>query len=291
MQHTRRARLIDPRRMAMFTIDELTALFRAGRSRDRLYILLGLNCGFTNIDLANLRTFEVFLDAERPHIHKRRHKTGVEARWLLWPETASLLKRLRVPENPGKLWLLTEYGNPLVETSFECRRDSVDQMWKLLCARTRLKRHLGFRFMRKTGASAIKRLGGLEESEMYLAHQEPGLNKSYANRNWDRMWACLEKFRAQLPFLGPAWELDPAECLFTQDGNPDWSEVHPPWVQRATKRSETGLLNVSLNKLKGKYYARVYRDGETHSKGYFGTAEEADKAAAVIRRKLEAVSA
>lgn len=271
-----------------FTPQELTRIFRAGRPRDRLYILLGLNCGLTSSEISSLRTFEVSLDAERPFIHRRRGKTGVEARWCLWPETAALLRGQRARANAGRYWLLTEAGNPLVEVDDRCRRDAVDQAWKSLWPRTGMTRWLGFRFLRKTGAGAVKRLGGLEESEMYLSHQEPGLNKHYANRNWERMWSCLERYRAELPFLGAAWELDPCECLFTQDAaSPDWSEANPPWVQRVTKRSRSGLLNVSLHAKKGKYYGRIYRRGRTYCTGYFDRPDDAAAAAREIRRQLD----
>jgi integrase len=272
--------------VATYSMDELTRLFRAGRTRDRLYILLGLNCGFTSIEISTLRTFEVFLDAADPYIHRRRHKTGVEAKWLLWPETVTLLRRHRAPDNAHRSWLLTREGNELVEDTRECRKDAIDQAWTALWPRSGLPGWRGHRFLRKTGANAVKKLGGLEESEMYLAHQEPGLNKHYANRNWEKMWACLDRYRAQLPFLGLAWDLDPEECLFTQAGNPAWEDINPPHVQRVNKRSRTRLLNVSLNAEKGMFYARVYERGRTYSRGYFAKAEDAAAAAAQIRRLL-----
>lgn len=269
-----------------YTTPELARLFRAARQRERLYILLGLNLGFTSSEVANLRTFEVFLDGESSYVHKRRNKTGVEARWRLWPETAALLRRLKAPDNPERRWVLSGEGNALVEVNELCRRDAIDQAWKSLHRRVPDTRWLGFRFLRKTGADAIKRLGGLEESEMFLAHQEPGLNKAYANRNWNRMWRCLEAFRAELPFLGPSWDLAPEECLFTQIA---WGDIEAPHSQRVTKRSALGRLNVSFNKRKKKFYVRVYRDGRTHWGGYFETEEAADRAALEIRLRLDGI--
>ncbi|GMV25141.1 MAG: hypothetical protein AMXMBFR58_11720 [Phycisphaerae bacterium] len=271
-----------------FTIPELCRLFRAATSRERLFLLLGLNCGFTSGEMSSLRTFEVLSEDGVSFIHKRRAKTGVEAKWRLWPETAALLRRHRAPANAGRNWLLTGAGNPLVEVGEHGRRDAVDRAWSGLWARAHPDRWLSYRFLRKTGANAIKRLGGLEESEMYLAHQEPGINKHYANRNWPKMWVCLEGYRAELPFLGSAWDIDPEECLFTQTGTSEWSEVNPPWVQHVTRRSRTGILNVSLHPVKRKFYARVYEKGRTYSSGYFGDEEQARKAAVEIRRRLEA---
>jgi hypothetical protein len=274
--------------VASFTTDELTRMFRAANSRERLYLLLGLNCGFTSGEVSSLRTFEVFLEVPEPYIHKRRAKTGVEAKWMLWPETSTLLRRHKAPANEKHLWLLTEAGNPLVDSDQMWRRDAIDKSWDSLRARSGMKRWLGYRFLRKTGASAVKRLGGLEESEMYLAHQELGLNKHYANRQWPKLWACLARYRSELPFLGPAWDLDPSECLFTQNGNPDWADANPPWVQHVTKRSELGLLNVSLHKEKRKYFGRIYKRGKNYFTKYFDTAEEARVAVKELRRRLDA---
>jgi integrase len=254
--------------VAIFTIEELSTLWEEASNKVRLFMLLGLNCGFTSSEVSNLRTFEVFLDAGEPFVHRFRDKTGVEARWCLWPETVLLLQALKADENGERRWLLTEYGNPLVEVTPRTRRDAVEQAWKALLRLIDPDRRLGFRFLRKTGADAIKRLGTLEESEMYLAHAEPGINKAYANRNWGRMWECLRQLRLQLPFLGEHFSLARNEdCLAAP-----------------TKRSTTGFRNVSFHAGKNRFYARVMVDGQVRCSGYFRTAEEASRAVDGIRQ-------
>jgi len=252
-----------------FTVQELEKLWEAASDKERVFILLGLNCGFTSSEISNLRTFEVIADVDVPYIHRFRGKTGVEARWCLWPETLLLLRALKADENKDKRWLLTEYGNPLVEVTPRTRRDAIEQKWKKLIERAGLGRSLGFRFLRKTGADAIKRFGGLEESEMYLAHAEVGINKAYANRNWSRLWECLRQLRQTLPFLGEGFNFARAK-----------NEPALP-----TKRSRTGLRNVSFHQGKQRYYARVCVKGEVRCSGYFKTPEEAALAAKNIRQK------
>jgi integrase len=264
-ERAREAREVVSGDVATFTIQELTALWTAAENKVRLFILLGLNCGFTSSEVSDVRTFEVFLDGETPHIHRRRNKTGIEAKWALWPETILLLRTRQAPQNGELRWLLTERGNPLVEVNARTRRDAIEKHWAKLVLEAKLDRHLGFRFLRKTGADAIKRLGGLEESEMYLSHQEPGINKAYANRNWSRMWECLRQLRQQLPFLGEGFSLARRN-----------TEPPPP-----TRRSKTGFRNVSYHAAKERYYARVCVQGEIRCSGYFRTAEEA---AAVVER-------
>jgi hypothetical protein len=256
--------------VATFTIEELSVLWAAAGNKVRLFMLLGLNCGFTSSEVSNLRTFEAFLDVEEPFVHRFRDKTGVEARWCLWPETVQFLRAFKADENGERRWLLTEYGNPLVEVTPRTRRDAVEQAWKALLQRIAPDRRLGIRFLRKTGADAIKRLGTLEESEMYLAHAEPGINKAYANRNWGRMWECLRQLRLQLPFLGEKFSLAPKENCSTAP----------------TKRSTTGFRNVSYHAGKDRFYARVMVDGKVRWSGYFRSAEEAANAALLIRSAI-----
>lgn len=276
-ERARAARQVVSGDVASFTIEELQILWRAARERDRLFILLGLNCGFTSSEISDLRTFEIFLDAQQPYIHRRRNKTGVEARWSLWPETANALLRHQAPENPELRWLLTNYGNPLVEVTPTTRRDAIEQAWKSLVERSEVERRLGFRFLRKTGADAIKRLGGLDLSEMFLSHQEPGLNKHYANRDWPKLWTCLQELRDQMPFLQD-------RSFTSQDASKP--ESSPAFARRPTKRSRTGRLNVSFHEGKKRYYGRVYKSGRTYCTKYFPTAEEAASAAATLRLEL-----
>jgi hypothetical protein len=47
--------------------------------------------------------------------------------------------------------------------------------------------------------------GGLEVSEMYLAHAEVGMNKHYAGRDWDKLETALAVMGEQLaPMFGGA---------------------------------------------------------------------------------------
>ncbi|MEO0511755.1 MAG: hypothetical protein AAF108_02520 [Planctomycetota bacterium] len=255
--------------VATFKVDELTALWGVASNRMRLYILLGLNCDFTSSEIANLRTFEVFLEVPEPYAHRFRDKTGVEARWALWPETVEVLCAQKTTLNVEKRWLLTSYGNPLVEVTRRTRRDAIEQAWKRMLSTSGIERRLGFRYLRKTGADAIKRMGSLEESEMYLSHAEPGINKVYANRNWDRMWACLQQLRAELPLLvGSSYS---ARQIETEPAR--------------SSRSATGYRNVCYHGGKKRYYAKIMVDGVVRCSSYFPTAEEAARAAMALRSR------
>jgi integrase len=188
-----------------YSSEDLSKLFHAASPRERLYILLGLNCGFTSSEIGSLARFELFLDDPQPFVHRKRPKTGVEARWKLWPETVAAIRQNLAERNPQQLAFLSIAGNPLVEVNDRCRRDVIKQAWAPLLKKAGIANPLGFKFLRKTGADRIKKLGGLEVSEMYLSHAEAnGMNRHYANRNWTQMHGCLELLREQLK---PLWHL------------------------------------------------------------------------------------
>jgi integrase len=67
--------------------DEIRRMQEAAGPQLRATILLGVNCGLGNSDVANLPIDAVDLDAGR--VELPRPKTGVERRCPLWPETVS----------------------------------------------------------------------------------------------------------------------------------------------------------------------------------------------------------
>ncbi len=187
-----------------FGIDELAAIWAAAPERVRLYMLLALNFGWTSKEISDAKTFNFDLRADEPFAFKSRSKTDVMARWVVWPETALALNANKAPMNPEKRWLLNQKGLPLVRVG-DYRRDAVYEAWKRTLAKTDEEqvRRLGFRFLRKTAGNWIKQQSGLEASEMFLSHGEPGgeMNRFYANRRWDVMWESLRAFRQALSFL------------------------------------------------------------------------------------------
>jgi len=101
--------------VTVFTKDELTALLKDASDRTKLYILMMLNCGMTQKDIADLQADEV--DWATGRIIRKRSKTsGHEnvptVNYLLWPETLRLLVQERNPIGDG-LVLLNSNGAPL----------------------------------------------------------------------------------------------------------------------------------------------------------------------------------
>jgi hypothetical protein len=182
-----------------FKLDQLTALWTTADDRLRTWIALGLNCAFGSMELATLKRSEIKLGTQ-PHIARHRQKSNVYGKWMLWPETVELLKAN--VERTGELALLSETGMPLVAESLDGRSDLIHKPWMRLAGRADVTGT--FKLLRKTAAWMIKKIAGLETSEMMLAHIEGSasgtgkMNKHYAPRDWQKLADALLVMREKL---------------------------------------------------------------------------------------------
>ncbi len=116
----------------MFEADEILAMLDAAGLQLYAMILLGINAGFGNADVAMLPMKA--LDLKRGWVDYPRPKAGVSRRVPLWPETMAALKKVLsnrpTPKDPADVDLvfITKYGlrwakdtsdNPV---SAECRK-------------------------------------------------------------------------------------------------------------------------------------------------------------------------
>jgi integrase len=83
----------------MFEAAEIRAMLAATSVPLKAMILLGINCGFGNTDVANLTTTN--LDLKGGWCNFPRPKTGISRRCPLWPETVQALRAVR-PEARDK---------------------------------------------------------------------------------------------------------------------------------------------------------------------------------------------
>ncbi len=183
----------------VFTPDELAKLWKAANEQNRLFLSLGLNCGFAQMETATLRAWEVDLKTDPKCIARHRRKTEVYGSWVLWDVTADLLARRlrRTPENAEEYAFLTRYGQTYVRYNDSNRIDAIGQAWRKLVKKAGVTK-LGFKYLRKTGADMIRKIGGLEVSEAYLAHSERTLARVYSNRDFDKLGVALRTMEAEL---------------------------------------------------------------------------------------------
>jgi integrase len=163
-----------PAEIETFSVEEVREFLAAcdGFSeRTKLYILLMLNCGQYQQDVAELRQDEV--DWKRGTIRRARSKTrergGPVVTYKLWPETFALLRKHR---SPGELVLTTDEGNPLVKEWLEDGKyrkyDAIRSAWHRLAEKMGMKKsRLGMKHLRKTSASL---LGEHPQYKFYATH-------------------------------------------------------------------------------------------------------------------------
>ena len=167
-------------RIVTYTNEEIAALISAASQRTELYLLLMLNCGMTQKDIADLKQSEV-LWAESRIVRKRsktRRKKGVPTvSYQLWPRTSHLLSLERASTD-SEFVLLNERGGPLwqaeVSTDGTIRKiDNIRTAFQRLTAKVKIRKTL--KSLKKTSATRIKsngRFRGLERLFLGLSKRD-----------------------------------------------------------------------------------------------------------------------
>ena len=182
-----------------FDPERMKRLLGAATERCRLYILLGLNTGYTQIDIANLRRDQIFETNGDVFLIRKREKTShqndFKTQHYLWPETWELLWKNLAPENVENLALLNVNGRKLKRGKSDNIRDSMDEVRD-----TSGIREMTFKQLRKFGVSAIKRITTNPEiARKYAAHQIHGVLSDYDRDDFfDPLTDALKKWREEL---------------------------------------------------------------------------------------------
>lgn len=111
---------------------DLRAIIDASSITFRPLLLLGINAGIGNLDLAEMKLSELpDLDAPAVWIDLPRGKTGTDRRFMLWPETVSAIREY-LAARPGPAGysnvdrlFLTRQGLAWVRTQQKDRQDAV----------------------------------------------------------------------------------------------------------------------------------------------------------------------
>lgn len=187
----------------LFTKEELGTMLKLLSERFSLYVLLCLNCGFTQNDLATLRKDELRLEQGRivrQRSKTRRHQNPPVVSYNLWPKTLALLKK-HVSDHP-ELVLLTKCGTPLIvskvvtknDENHHIRYDTVCRTYgRLRKKHTELPRK-SLKFLRKTGSTKIKgdrRFMGLDQ--LYLGHSHQTIADKHYNAFDGEPYAPLDE--------------------------------------------------------------------------------------------------
>lgn len=109
----------------VFSAAEIQALLKRASPAMNAMILLGINCGMGNTDVAELPA--TALDLKRGFIKYPRPKTGIDRRAPLWKDTVKALKSAVAArpapkhDDHGDLVFITRFGNPWIQVTIPKR--------------------------------------------------------------------------------------------------------------------------------------------------------------------------
>ena len=155
-----------------FKADELRAIIDAAGNPLKAMILLGLNSGFGQNDVATLP--QSAIDIDGGWIDFPRPKTAVERRCPLWPETVAALRTALAsrpePSNAdfAGLAFVTKYGNPYVRLSDKgTNHDAVAGAFAKILAELKLNgNRRAFYSLRRT----FETIGGASRDQICVDH-------------------------------------------------------------------------------------------------------------------------
>jgi integrase len=171
---------IGPKVIKTIPLDQVQACLKNASDETRLFILLGLNCGFTSKDILDLRQDEV--DWELGIIRRRRSKAEyVEnapvVSYKLWKTTFELLKRFR------------SEGEHVIEVSFE---------QKIQKSFARLGSGFSFKHLRKTAASFLNEQYP-QFTQYFLGHSPKSVAEThYTKPSYQEFCIALEWLRSRI---------------------------------------------------------------------------------------------
>jgi integrase len=188
----------------MLEAEQVRKLIDAADGQLKAMILLGLNCGFGNHDVASLPLPAV--DLERAWIDFPRPKTGIPRRCPLWPETVEALKAAIAQrpeprqERTAGLVFINSRGSPWVVMTEKSRTDTVSvQFGDLLKAQKAHRDGLGFYTLRHVFRTVADAARDPVAIDLIMGHSDPSMGGHYRERVEDsRLRAVAEHVRAWL---------------------------------------------------------------------------------------------
>lgn len=198
-----------------FTIEECKLFLGNATESTELDLLLMLNCGMYQGDVAELKASEVDWEhgrivrnrSKRQKIMRTKKRAKVEkVNWLLWDRTWELLQNYG---NREGLVLLNEKGEPLVQqginskTGKEWRRDAIRSRFNRIVTKLKNRGQLSkdwgktLEQLRKTGANLIEK--SEDHAEFYGLYLD---HSSTARKHYLSSGEPVPKFDAAIRWLG-----------------------------------------------------------------------------------------
>ena len=217
-----------PQQVETYDVAELATLYKYALPLERVYLLLGMNCGFSIAEFGTLRLNQIFLrqkhgyDAllgyastpEQSWVKRVRIKTKVYGEFLLWPETVQAIEWAidRRRKQPGfgddALLCLTERGLPFVgQTKGGNNSTRLSKHWYGGLLDRVCKDYPGFKrlspkCLRKTSGNMVREIAGGEIMAVFhcrgQAVRTDHLADVYSNRPFGKVFRAIEEMQARL---------------------------------------------------------------------------------------------
>lgn len=178
-----------PKPKILFKNDMLAEILTSAPEKIQLWVLLCLNCGYTQKDMSDLKQTEV--DWEAGRIRRKRSKTNkaegtIEVEYKLWSRTFELLKKFR--SKKGNRVLVTRNGTPYVKESIKLvngvkkidRKDIMARTFYLYMMK-KFGKTIALKMLRKTGNSILNASDFRDLRYHYLGHSP----RSVAEKSYD----------------------------------------------------------------------------------------------------------
>jgi integrase len=175
----------------------------------RAMILLGINAGFGNHDVATLPLSAA--DLEAGWLNFPRPKTGIARRCPLWPETVAALQAAIAQrpeprqENATGLVFVNSRGLPWVRTTDKSRTDTISAQFAEVLKLLGLHRDgIGFYTLRHVFRTVADAARDPVAIDLIMGHTDPSMGGHYRERVEDsRLQAVVEHVRQWLFGLAP----------------------------------------------------------------------------------------
>jgi integrase len=182
-----------------YTADEIRSMLKESNSTRRAMILLGVNCGLGNSDIADLKTAN--LDLKKGWLDYPRAKTEVERRCPIWPETiAAITKSMQQrPKSPDGLVFVSVNGQDY--------RDDQRTGWRVtgefrqVLKKVAIEDGRGFYGLRRTFQTIAEECGDIVAVRAIMGHadREDDMSARYRQRITDeRLQRAVDTVRAWL---------------------------------------------------------------------------------------------
>jgi hypothetical protein len=290
-----KAAKVSPVAVDTYQLEELCLLYKYATPLERLFLLLGMNCGFGQAEIATLLAKEADLFKRHAHetllgfvstekdsfIRKIRPKTEVYGEWILWPETVEALqwairrrqRQVLVTRGPNKgkdirmkpdsLLVLSEDGTPLVkQTASGNRASRIASVWNGdLTPRIRKSkadfRSLSFNKVRKTAGNMIRDLSNGEIAGVFLCHGEPVRSDTLLDIYTNRPFAKVFKaIGLARERLQPVFEF---RAEWPEERKKGGLNIHLAKVEQIRSLHEKGMGAVAIARQVGVHRMTVYR--------------------------------